>query len=236
MEEFPGQDLSGPRAPDDFFGEDEGEDEDEGFDDGEPQADLGRSVDRPALVAQRPSGDGGQFRFAVSPPEPGGPGVTIRLVAERRTVRPGDSFEVAVAVDAARAVSHLPMTLSFDPTLLEVLGVEAGDFLGATGEATVLADVSRPGRVVLGASRLGDRAGVAGAGAVATVRFRALKEGQAFIGFVEGEALDRELRPVAPLRKRRAIVRVTPNAAKPELPESDVRQPPTDARRPNFVS
>src|SRR6185312_13412931 len=132
------------------------------------------------------------------------PLVRLWLTPAKLTVSPGDTFEVRVQADAGLAVSHLPLSLSFDPAVLSVDSVDPGDFLGAAGESQVLSDAGRPGALVIGASRLGQRPGVKGSGIVARITFRALAAGKTGLGF-EAKALDAGLRPV-PVRSKAAII------------------------------
>jgi general secretion pathway protein D len=134
--------------------------------------------------------------------------VRVWLLPRRLTVAAGDRFEVAVQASADRPISHLPLTLVFDPSLLAVEAVAPGEFLGDTGKAEILADFSRPGEVVVGASRLGDQAGVTGAGTLVRVTFRALTAGSALVGFAGREALDSALRPVLPISVKPAHIEV----------------------------
>jgi general secretion pathway protein D len=137
-----------------------------------------------------------------------GAAVRVWLLPRQLSVAAGDRFEVAVQVSADRPISHLPLTLVFDPSLLAVEAVAPGDFLGESGKAEILADFSRPGEVVVGASRLGDQAGVTGAGNLVRVTFRALTAGSALVGFAGHEALDNALRPVLPIAVKPAHIEV----------------------------
>jgi len=140
--------------------------------------------------------------------------VRLWLTPGKLTVAPGDTFEVKVQAEAGQPVSHLPLSLSFDPRVLAVDKVEAGDFLGGSGEAQVMSDAGRPGALVIGASRLGKVPGVKGTGTVARITFRALAAGTSELGF-DGKALDGALKPLA-VRSRPAQVEVRPEApAKP---------------------
>ena len=103
--------------------------------------------------------------------------VRVRLLPQSLAVAVGDVFEVAVEIATTVPVAHTPMTLSYDPGLLAVEGVEAGDFLGHSKNAEVTADDSSPGAIVIGASRVAGASGVAGHGTLATIRFRALSDG-----------------------------------------------------------
>jgi general secretion pathway protein D len=134
--------------------------------------------------------------------------VELRLAPRRLVVAPGDEFELALQVAAGKPVAHLPVRLAFDPALLAVEAVADGEFLGPAGEAEVLADFSRPGELVLGASRLGRSAGVGGTGTVARIRFRALALGTATVEFAQAEALAADLAPVVPVAAAAATVEV----------------------------
>ncbi|HEX3531291.1 MAG TPA: cohesin domain-containing protein [Thermoanaerobaculia bacterium] len=129
-------------------------------------------------------------------------GVAVRLwlTPDRTQVAAGDHLTVAVQVSAQREISHLPLTLTYDPALLAFEAAAAGDFLGAPGTAQVMADASTPGTLVLGASRLGSAPGVSGEGTVAVLTFRALAAGASRIAFDKPKALDAALHPVLPLR------------------------------------
>jgi general secretion pathway protein D len=137
-----------------------------------------------------------------------GAAVRLFLLPQQIAVAPGDQFQVAVQVSADRPISHLPLTLSFDPTLLEVAAVAAGDFLGPAGTAEILADYSHPGAVVVGASRLGEQPGVTGAGTLVRVTFRALAAGSALVGFTGTQALDPSLKRVLPIAVHPAHIEV----------------------------
>jgi general secretion pathway protein D len=128
-----------------------------------------------------------------------GAAVRLFLLPQQIAVGAGDQFQVAVQVSADRPISHVPFTLSFDPQLLAVASVVAGDFLGPAGKAEILADYSHPGELVIGASRLGDQPSVSGAGTLVQITFRALAAGSALVGFSGTEALDKSLQRVLPI-------------------------------------
>jgi general secretion pathway protein D len=153
---------------------------------------------------------------SAPPAADGAAPVRLRLTPQRPWVGVGGTVEVRLEAAAARPVSHLPMVVEFDPALLSVVRVEAGDFLGGTGEAQVLADSSQPGRLVIGASRLGAVAGVDGSGTVATVTFRALAAGNAALRFARAAAEDAALAAVAPLAAEGATLRVLEPGAGPQ--------------------
>lgn len=125
-------------------------------------------------------------------------------------VAPGERFVVKVQAEASRPVSHLPLSLSYDPAVLAVEKVERGGF---PQDAQILADRSRPGEVVLGASRMGEVPAVTGRGTVARITFRAIGgpaagKGTTRIGFRKSQALDAALKPVVPVRTQTLDVKL----------------------------
>jgi general secretion pathway protein D len=137
--------------------------------------------------------------------------VRLWLEPDRPQAAAGDRLTVAVEAEAVRGVSHLPLTLTYDPAVLAFESAEAGDFLGGPGASQVLTDASHPGRLVLGASRLGEAPAVTGQGTLARLVFRILQAaapGATKIGFSEAQALDGALRPVLPLRTGPANVAI----------------------------
>jgi general secretion pathway protein D len=157
------------------------------------------------------------------------PAVRLWLVPGRLAVSAGDTFEVRVQAQAGQPVSHLPLSLSFDPKVLAVEKVEAGDFLGSPAEAQLMSDDARPGALVIGASRLGKVAGVKGTGTVARITFRAVAAGSSELGF-EGKALDASLRPMA-VRTRPAVVEVGGSLQRPDVPATPRREASVSGRR-----
>jgi len=123
--------------------------------------------------------------------------VRLRLLPQTVLVRPGESFELEVEVATTIPVSHLPLTLSYDPALLAVEEVQAGDFFGSREVAELSSGGATPGQLVLGANRLAGKSGVAGHGSLARVRFRALAEGDSSVAIAARRALDREMMEIA---------------------------------------
>ena len=144
------------------------------------------------------------------------PAASVWLVPQAQQVAVGDTFEMRLMADAERPLSHLPLTLEFDPDLLSVEAVETGTFLGTPEEVQMMADSTRPGRLVIGASRLGEIPGVTGKGMVARVTLRALAAGAAAVSFRDSSALDPLLQPLSPFHAAGARVTVAPDPQAPE--------------------
>lgn len=148
-------------------------------------------------LATEEAGAFSRFAAVTSSPLATATDVVLRLAPERAAVAPGATFEVAVEARALAPLSHLPMTVAYDPAVVAVERVEAGPFLGGPGAAEVLSNTSAPGRLVLGASRLGRVPGVAGEGVVARIVFRAVGTGDAGLRFEAARALDAARSPLA---------------------------------------
>lgn len=101
----------------------------------------------------------------------------LRMLPRSVEIQPGASFEMSIEIATTAPVAHVPMTLSWDPALLTLERVVAGDFLGSGKNAGFVSDTSTPGELVLSADRVAGASGVAGRGALARVVFRALSEG-----------------------------------------------------------
>ncbi len=143
-EETPGQVFGQPGTPGDIF---QGEPEPEP--DGGPQPiSRNAAASQGFVYASYTPERRGTVRFAAAG-EPAPEAVEIDLVPSKRQVGVGEQFDVAVRIDAARAVSHLPITLRFQEDRLQVLDVWDGEFLGAKKHSQFLAEYSHPGRIVI---------------------------------------------------------------------------------------
>ena len=111
--------------------------------------------------------------------------------ALRATV--GDSFEARLDIRSRTPLSHLPLRLRYDPELIEITAVKAASFLGDQNEVSLMTDASTPGVVVVGLSRLGDRAGVAGRGRLLALEVHATGSGRATIAVEQARPKGPEL-------------------------------------------
>lgn len=154
--------------------------------------------------------DGAETIPAFAGSSSGGADLELAFAPALVSVRAGERFEVGLEVEARVAVAHLPVTIAYDPALLAVERVAAGDFLGGAADAEVTADTSTPGEIVLGASRLERRAGVAGRGRLARIVFRALGEGRSEVRLAAQRPMDAGLMPVAAVEGGVATIEVRP--------------------------
>jgi general secretion pathway protein D len=182
-----------------------------------PSVDDKKSDQEPPRSNASFGGASGGDPVSVIPPSSSfaaGPDVTLALDPSVVSVGAGETFTVAIAVDARVPVAHLPATLVYDPAMLAVERVVPGDFLGGDDAAEVAADTSTAGAIVLGASRLPSQPGVAGHGQLALVTFRALAPGKSNLRFAAERAMGVGLSPVAGVETGTAAVEVRP--ARPE--------------------
>jgi general secretion pathway protein D len=89
-------------------------------------------------------------------------------------VRSGETFAMELRMQSAQPVNNVPLTLGFDPQLVQVVGVAEGDFLRQGGATTSFGSrVDARGQVSITATRNAD-SGAAGAGVLATINLRAV--------------------------------------------------------------
>jgi general secretion pathway protein D len=203
-EEPPGVDLAPSGGPGSFFDRNDDQQQDQDDEDQPNVSQLQPLAPRQQTPLMPMDGSAGGARIAQlgeltsTTAAAVAPGVSVELVTSAPRVAPGDEVVVQLLADAGQPVAHFPVELEFDPAVLAVERVEAGGFLGAAGEVTVLSDNSEEGALSLGASRLGrDRGGVEGRGVVATIHFRAVAAGHSAIAFRKAEALDSDLSDLA---------------------------------------
>ncbi len=101
--------------------------------------------------------------------------VTVDLATETTELRPGQEFDVDVALDPmGRGISGVQVWIEYDPALVEPVGVEPGSLLGiAPIEAGPIIDEVQ-GVFQYAAARVGPTDPPTVAGLFATVRFRVL--------------------------------------------------------------
>jgi general secretion pathway protein D len=204
----PGIDLAPPAFPTEEPIVPEEEIEDEPYIEEEPQGGLAS-----AAPTAEPLASGGVVTLAradeAATAEAARPArVELRMVPGDLVVAPGDRFDVRIEAAAHVPLSHLPLVITFDPEVLEIVEWRSGGFLGAEGEAQMLGAIGQPGRLLLGTSRLGERAGVTGSGTVAVLTVQAKRAGRAGLAFERPKAMGPDLRELGPVRAVGAQLRV----------------------------
>lgn len=126
--------------------------------------------------------DGLHFRmgYAVSPAEEIVAGLTVDT---EQSVNTGDSFSAAINIEAVRNLAGFQFDVVFDPTVLEVVSVEEGTFLSATGSTYWLPpNIDNATGVIadIACAKTGS-GGATGTGTLASITFRAVGGGESDI-------------------------------------------------------
>jgi general secretion pathway protein D len=104
----------------------------------------------------------------------------------------GATFTVNVVLTGAQNVYSVPLQVSYDPKVLQVVNVSSGTFLSQDGQIVpiVKRDDDTTGTLQITATRPPGASGVSGQGAVVTLTFMAKTTGQSLLTILKGGARD----------------------------------------------
>jgi len=104
----------------------------------------------------------------------------------------GSTFAVNVLLTGAQNVYSVPLQVSYDPKVLQVVNVSNGGLLSQDGQAVALVhrDDEQSGALQITATRPPGSAGISGQGAVVTLTFMAKASGQSTLTISKGGAKD----------------------------------------------
>jgi general secretion pathway protein D len=122
---------------------------------------------------------------AQNPPTGPGAPITINVVPAESNQNVGSTFQVSVTLANGRDVFAVPVQLQFNPAVLELVNVDAGDFLGRDGQAVALAHRVDNGLVSISSERPPKTAGVSGQGGLCTLTFKAIAPGDSSLSLVK---------------------------------------------------
>jgi len=109
---------------------------------------------------------------------PAGP-PALRLDPADATQPVGSTFVVNVVYSGAQPIYAVPIQLSYDPRVLQLLNISNGGFLGGDGQSVALVHREDPlGMLQISATRPPGAGGISGEGAVFTLTFAAKAPGQ----------------------------------------------------------
>ena len=115
-----------------------------------------------------------------------GPPVSLSVIPANSTQTVGSTFQVAVMLGNGKDIYSVPLQLQFNPALLELVNVDAGDFLGRDGQAVAIVHRDEGnGLVTISTSRPPGATGVSGQGSVCTLTFKAIAAGDSNLGLVK---------------------------------------------------
>jgi len=111
---------------------------------------------------------------------------------------PGSTFAVNVMLSGAQNVYSVPLQVSYDPKVLQVVNVSNGGLLSQDGQAVALVhrDDDNAGALQITATRPPGTSGVSGQGSVVTLTFMAKARGQSALTISKGGARDPGMRPM----------------------------------------
>jgi general secretion pathway protein D len=119
------------------------------------------------------------------------PPVSLSVVPADSSQTVGSTFQVAVMLNNGHDIASVPIQLQFNPAVLQLVNVDAGDFLSRDGQAVAIAHRDEGnGLVTISTSRPPNAAGVNGQGSVATLTFKATAAGDSNLALVKVGALN----------------------------------------------
>ncbi len=128
--------------------------------------------------ATPPAGQAGAASFGFDPPS--------------SSQKAGSTFAVNVVLTAAQNAYSVPLQLSYDPKVLQVVNVSNGNFLSQDGQAVAVVhrDDDSTGTLQVTATRPPGAGGVSGQGTVVTLTFMAKAAGQSVLVIGKGGVRD----------------------------------------------
>ncbi len=104
----------------------------------------------------------------------------------------GSTFTINIMLSGAQNVYSVPLQLTYDPKVLQVVNVSNGGFLSQDGQAVALVhrDDDSTGTLQITATRPPGASGVSGQGSVVTLTFMAKSAGQSTLTISKGGARD----------------------------------------------
>ena len=111
----------------------------------------------------------------------------------------GATFAMNVLLSGAQNVYSVPLKISYDPKVLQVVNVSNGGLLSQDGQAVALVhrDDDSSGTLQITATRPPGAVGVSGQGTVVTLTFMAKAAGQSSLTISKGGARDPGMQPIA---------------------------------------
>jgi general secretion pathway protein D len=113
-------------------------------------------------------------------------------------VSAGSQFTVEVKTAGAANLYSTPFVLTFDPNVVEPVGVSEGNFMKQDGRQTVFRTTidGKSGKIRVALNRVGNVGGVSGSGTLISALFRAKAKGLAGFGVQDPNFSDAEGNPV----------------------------------------
>ncbi len=141
---------------------------------------------QPAVLPQTENPTQAPTPNPAQPAAPTGPPISLSVVPANPNQTVGSTFQVAVTLANGRDVYSVPIQLQFNPAVLQLVNVDAGDFLSRDGQAVAIVHRDEGnGLVTISTSRPPNVTGVTGQGSVATLTFKAIGAGDSNLTLVK---------------------------------------------------
>ena len=127
----------------------------------------------------------------------GPPPVQLALTPSNSSQAVGSTFQVAVMLSGGQDIAAVPMEVGFDPHVLQLVNVDAGDFLSRDGQAVTASHRLDSNSVTISTSRPPNAKGISGQGNVCTLTFKAVAAGDSNLTFVRAGAKNSALTAIA---------------------------------------
>jgi general secretion pathway protein D len=162
----------------------------------------------PQAPAQQPAPAGPGEAQAAQPAGNLGAGGAIFSFDPAQIQQPvGSTFTMNVSLNNAQDVHSVPLTVNYDPKVLQLVNVSNGGFLGKDGQTVALVHREEDGTMQLTASRPPGVPGVSGQGPVFTLTFLAKASGQTTVSITRAAARNASMQPI-PATGSQALVTV----------------------------
>ncbi len=162
-------------------------------------AEAAASISAPAPGTAAPAVAPAPAPVPSAPPTPApsstspGPGLaSFGFDPSDLSLHPGSTFTVNVSLNGIQNAHSVPLQISYDPKLLQVMNVSNGGFLSQDGQAVALVhrDDNTSGTLQVTATRPPGASGVSGQGNVVVLTFLAKSAGQGMLTISKGGARD----------------------------------------------
>jgi len=164
---------------------------------------LRRASHTAAPATQAPGPAAGAGSVAIPQPAPAATAPPMPQLTERAagqasfafdpptsTQPAGSTFTVSVLLNGAQNVHTVPLQLSYDPKLLQVVNVSNGSLLSQDGQIVTVTHREDDGTMQITAMRPPGATGISGQGPVVTLTFMAKAAGQGSLTIARGGARD----------------------------------------------
>jgi len=148
--------------------------------------DPGVLPSQPAVLPPNQNPNQALAQNPAQPAAPTGPPISLSVVPANPNQTVGSTFQVGIALANGRDVFSVPIQIQFNPAVLQLVNVDAGDFLSRDGQAVAIVHRDEGnGLVTISTSRPPNVAGVTGQGSVATLTFKAIGAGDSDLTLVK---------------------------------------------------